>query len=333
MQLIRHTSFLLAATISLSAAIAGTLPTAAHADEISATHTAAIAAQAGVYRYRLGHFEITALSDGTVPQDADKLLKGASKDVINQLLKRSFQSNPVEGSINAYLIDTGARQVLVDAGAGDLFGPGAGGKLVARLKTAGYTPAQIDDVLLTHVHPDHSGGLVHDGQRVFPNALIHVGKPDVDFFLDPAHQHGVKGYGEVYFKDATLSLAPYATSGQLRPFSGPTQILPGIRAIPAPGHTPGHSFYRVQSQGQSITFIGDMVNIAAVQLPRPDITSVYDKNPARAKVQRVKQIALMTRERALVAGAHLPFPGIGHIRALDGGHEFVPVVFRDRDGN
>jgi len=328
MQLIRHTSFLLAATIGLSAAIAGTLSTPAHAGEMPATHAAASPAQAGVYRYRLGNFEITALSDGTVPQDADKLLKGVSKAVIDQLLERSFQTNPVEGSINAFLIDTGTRLVLVDAGAGDFFGPGAGGKLVARLKTAGYTPAQIDDVLLTHVHPDHSGGLVHDGQRVFPNALIHVGQPDVDFFLDPAHQHGVKGYGKVYFQDATLSLAPYAKSGQLHPFSGPTRILPGIRAIPAPGHTPGHSFYRVQSQGQSITFIGDMVNVAAVQFPRPDITSVYDKNPARAKAQRVKQDARLTKARELVAGAHLPFPGIGHIRTLDGGYEFVPVVFR-----
>src|SRR5699024_9708074 len=145
MQLIRHTSFLLAATIGLSAAIAGTLSTPAHAGEMPATHAAASPAQAGVYRYRLGNFEITALSDGTVPQDADKLLKGVSKAVIDQLLERSFQTNPVEGSINAFLIDTGTRLVLVDAGAGDFFGPGAGGKLVARLKTAGYTPAQIDD--------------------------------------------------------------------------------------------------------------------------------------------------------------------------------------------
>jgi len=163
---------------------------------------------------------------------------------------------------------------------------------------------------------------------VFPNALIHVGQPDVDFFLDPASQNGVKGYAKVYFQDATISLAPYEKSGQLHPFSGITQILPGIRAIPAPGHTPGHSFYRVQSQGQSITFIGDMVNVAAVQFPRPDITSVYDKNPARAKAQRVKQDARLTKARELVAGAHLPFPGIGHIRTLDGGYEFVPVVFR-----
>lgn len=263
MHLIRYASFLLVATIGLSVVTAGTLPTLAHADETPVTHAAASPAQAGVYRYRLGNFEITALSAGTVPQDVDKLLKGASKAVIDKLLKRSFQTSPVEGSVNAFLIDTGTRLVLVDTGAGDLFG-GAGGKLVTRLQAAGYQPAEIDDVLLTHVHPDHCGGLVHDGQRVFPNALIHVGQPDVDFFLDPASQNGVKGYAKVYFQDATISLAPYEKSGQLHPFSGITQILPGIRAIPAPGHTPGHSFYRVQSQGQSITFIGDMVNVAAV---------------------------------------------------------------------
>lgn len=263
--------FVLAAALSLSVAIASSFLPVVHAQEVPGNTVAAIAASVqmpGFYPYRVGNFEVVALSDGTVPLDLHALMKDAPQAQVDKLLQRSFLTNPVESSINGFLIDTGSRLILVDTGAGDLFGPGAGGKLVANLRAAGYDPARIDDVLVTHIHPDHSGGLVHDGQRVFPNATVYVGKPDVDLFMDPAHQDGVDGYDKSYFHDAMLTLGPYAKAGKLKPFSGVTKILPGIEAFPTPGHTPGHSFYLVQSQGQSIEFVGDLVNSQAVQFPQ-----------------------------------------------------------------
>lgn len=284
--------------------------------------------QAGFYRFSVGGVQVVALSDGTVPQDLHALLhlKPAQTD---QLLQRGFLANPVEASINAYLVYAGDRLALVDTGAGAFFGPGAGGKLVASLKAVGVEPAQINDVLITHIHTDHSGGLVDArGERVFPNATIHVGKADVDFFLAPGNQQGVRGYDKAYFQQGTTALGPYVKSGQVRPFTGAVEVVPGIRSRPTPGHTPGHAFFVLQSRGEALEFIGDILHVQAVQMPRPDVTIAYDVVPGDAKAQRLQQFA-----RRLVAAAHLPYPGLGHLRNEGKGrYAFVPVDYRYRAG-
>ncbi|MCD2340405.1 MBL fold metallo-hydrolase [Ideonella azotifigens] len=325
------TSAIRSAAFVLSTLVAAGFTSLAAAAEPASTAVTQHA-QTGLYRYQLGDFEITVLSDGSVPQDLHALLKGGSQPEVDGLLARSFLASPVEASINAFLIDTGSRLVLVDVGAGDFFGPGYGGKLLGRLRAAGKSPADITDILLTHVHTDHSGGLVHEGKAVFPKAALHVGQPDVDFFLAPAHQQGVGGYDKAYFAQATAALTPYKASGQLQPFSGVTTLLPGITAIPTPGHTPGHAFYRVEGRGQAITFIGDVVHVQAVQFPQPAITITYDVDQPAAAQQRQAQFEKLASDRALVAAPHLPFPGLGHVRQEKTGFSFVPVDHHDRDG-
>lgn len=284
----------------------------------------------GVYPFKLGDFTITALSDGTLPQDLHKLLSNTNPAETDRLLQKSFLTNPVEASINAFLIDTGDRQVLVDTGAGSFFGPKLGGKLQASLKTAGYAPSEIDAILLTHIHTDHSGGLVEAGQLVFPAATIYVGKPDVDFWLDRANAKR-SHIAEKYFDEAAKTVKPYLDAGKLRSFSGETAILPGITAHPTPGHTPGHSCYVVESRGESIEFWGDIVHFASVQFPKPEITVAYDVDSNAAAAQRKKQFARAEASRLLVAGAHLPFPGVGHLRVADQGYAWVPVDYRWRE--
>jgi glyoxylase-like metal-dependent hydrolase (beta-lactamase superfamily II) len=328
---------LVASALAASIVLSGALVPSTSA--LASSEVAGIAAQwrsqvPGVYRYRLGNFQITALSDGTVPQDLHALLTNTNPAGVDALLNRSFLSNPVEASINAFLIDTGSKLVLVDTGSGLLFGPGNGGKLLGSLKAAGYAPEDVNDILITHIHTDHSGGLTSNGHLVFPNATVHVGKPDVDFFLNPANIRGVDGYDRKYFEEASATVGPYVKAGRVRAISGETQILPGITAIPTPGHTPGHSFFRVESQGESIEFIGDIVHVASVQFPQTSVTIVYDVDPKRAAAERARQFARAAAQRVLVAGAHLPYPGIGHIRAeTDGGYTFVPVDYRDRDAH
>ncbi|MGB6008912.1 hypothetical protein [Castellaniella sp.] len=117
---------------------------------------------------------------------------------------------------------------------------------------------------------------------------------------------------------------------KLRPFSGPTLILPGIRSIPAPGHTPGHSLYRVESRGQSMTFIGDLVHVESLQFAKPGITILYDVDQPGAATQRARQFAALSKARELVAGAHVPFPGMGRIGADDGAYRFVALNYRNR---
>lgn len=288
----------------------------------------------GVYRLRLGDFQVTALSDGTVPQDLHQVLTGTRPGQVDRLLRRSFLKNPVEASINAFLIDTGSRLVLVDTGAGELFGPlfgpGVGGKLPASLRAAGYGPEQVDDILITHLHTDHSGGLTVGGRMQFPNATVHVGKPDVDFFLDPANAART-GYDTRYFAEAESTLGPYVRAGKVKAFDGGGEILLGVTAVPRPGHTPGHSFYRVESGGQAIEFWGDIMHFASIQFPEPAVTVVYDQDPAAASARRAEVFAEASDRRRLVAAAHLPFPGIGHVRPGSPGYDWVPVDYRDRD--
>jgi glyoxylase-like metal-dependent hydrolase (beta-lactamase superfamily II) len=316
---------------ALGAAIALSLSTGSVIEPAQAqTITAMSANQAGWYQLQVGDLQVIALSDGTVPLDTHVLLKGDTTAHIDQLLTQSHLVNPVENSINAFLIVDASRRILVDTGAGDFFGPGYGGKLIASLKNAGVDPSQIDDVLLTHLHPDHEGGLVHDGKAVFPNATVFVGQPDVDYFLAKDHQNGVDGGGKTFFRQATTALAPYIASGRLKPFHGETEVLPGITAIPAPGHTPGHSIYRVESSGQSIMFIGDLIHVEAVQFTEPKVTITYDVDQSAASKQRADRFNAFVAHHDLVAAAHLPFPAVGYIDRQASAYAFVPVNYRNR---
>ncbi|NJK51841.1 MAG: MBL fold metallo-hydrolase [Acaryochloris sp. RU_4_1] len=295
-----------------------------------ATDKTAINQVPGVYSFKLGKFTITALSDGTVPQDLHKILTNTNSTEIEQLLHRDFLANPVEASINAFLIDTGDRQVLVDTGAGQLFGPGQGGKLQLSLKTAGYAPDEIDMILITHIHTDHSGGLVENGRLMFPTATVYAGKADVDLWLNPANAERSQ-LEHRYFDEATKTVKPYLDAGKLKSFSGETTILPGITARPTPGHTPGHTFYVVESEGETIEFWGDIIHFGSIQFPNPKVTVIYDVNSNAAAEQRAKQFTHAEHSRRLVAAAHLPFPGVGHIRAEGKGYTWIPADYRWRD--
>jgi glyoxylase-like metal-dependent hydrolase (beta-lactamase superfamily II) len=284
------------------------------------------------YRLPFGKMEIIALSDGTVPQDLHKLLTETTPADVDVLLNRAFIANPVEASINAYLIRDGSRRILVDTGSGQLFGPGYGGKLLDSLASVGAQPEQITDILITHVHTDHAGGLVIDGKRTFPNATVHVGQPDLDFFLDPSNAEKT-GYAQQYFDEAAKTIGVYAEAGKVKGFSETTAILPGITATLHPGHTPGSAFYTVTSEGRSIIFVGDIIHVAAVQFPDTRISIVYDVDPAKAATVRKKAFSEFADDRQLIAAPHLPFPGIGHVGANgEGAFSWYPVEYRNRAG-
>lgn len=166
--------------------------------------------QSGYLHVMVGKFEITAISDGTLDLPVDQLLSQPAEETKAEL-SRSFLADPTETSVNAYLVNTGEKLILVDTGAGQLFGPTLG-KLAANIRAAGYQLDQIDDIVLTHLHPDHVGGLMADGKMVFPKATIHADKDDTDYWLSPAEQK----------KDsdaAGFSLAPWHPAIRM---SGPT---------------------------------------------------------------------------------------------------------------
>ncbi|MDZ5457775.1 MBL fold metallo-hydrolase [Azohydromonas lata] len=279
----------------------------------------------GWYRMVLGDFEITALSDGTTNLPMDQLLHGRPQET-RKRFDHARLPLPVESSFNGYLINTGSKLVLVDTGAAGNFGPTLG-KLLANLRAAGYQPEQVDEVYITHLHVDHVGGLVADGQRAFPNAVVRVDKADADYWLSTANMEKAPKDMKGFFQAAMASLKPYVDAGKFQPFEGPTDLVPGVKAVPLHGHTPGHNGFLVSSQGEQMLVWGDTMHAAAVQMPDPGVTILFDTDPKAAAPQRRKVMAEAARQGTWIAGAHLSFPGLGRLRPAGKGYEWQPINY------
>ena len=282
----------------------------------------------GYYRTQLGKFEITALYDGMIELDT-KLLKNTSTVELQVLLARMFVGNPkMQTAVNAYLINTGSHLVLVDTGAAKLFGPSLG-YVLQNMKASGYEPAQVDMVIITHLHADHVGGLNDaDGKPLFPKAKILVAQEDGNYWLSQTVADGAPKEVQPFFKMARDSAAPYLSSGQWSSFTQGSVLVPGIRAVKANGHTPGHTAFAVESEGQKLLIWGDLVHAHAVQFARPGVSIEFDVDQKQAIATRRSIMKDMASIKSLVAGMHLPFPGLGHVRAdSKGRYSWVPIEF------
>jgi len=280
----------------------------------------------GFYRMMLGDFEVTALSDGTVALPVTTLLTRTTPEQVRKALGRWYLKESVDTSVNAYLINTGTKLVLIDAGAANLFGPTLG-KLIANLRASGYQPEQVDEIYITHMHPDHVGGLMSGDKVAFPNATVRADKHDADFWLSPANMDAAPKDSKGLFQGAMASLNPYAIAGKFQPFDGDTEVTPGIKAMSSHGHTKGHTTYIVESKEQKLAILGDLIHVAAVQFADPSVTIKFDTDPKDAAAQRKRAFADAARRGYWVAAAHLSFPGIGHIRAENKGYSWIPANY------
>jgi glyoxylase-like metal-dependent hydrolase (beta-lactamase superfamily II) len=280
----------------------------------------------GFYRSRIGDFEVTTILDGTIGLDTSQLLTNVDPKHTEELLARQFLQKTVETSVDAFLINTGSRLVLVDTGAGGYFGPTVG-KLLTNLRAAGYTPDQIDDVLITHMHSDHIGGLVVDGKRAFPNAVVHADQHDADYWLSTAERDKAPAEAKGSFQAAMASIQPYVDAKKFVPFEAGATIVPGVRSIATHGHTPGHTAYAVESKGEKLVLWGDLLHVAAVQFPEPSVTIRFDSDSKAAEAQREKALQEAATQGYWVGIAHVAFPGIGHVRAADKGYVWVPANY------
>jgi glyoxylase-like metal-dependent hydrolase (beta-lactamase superfamily II) len=278
----------------------------------------------GFYRATLGSFTFTALSDGTAPRDMAKIL--SKPDVATLQYDLDHEKEPIALSINAYVINTGSHWALIDTGAGELFGE-TSGKLIVNMKASGIDPKQIDIVLLTHIHADHSGGLTVGGTMQFPNATVYVDKRDVDLFVNrsvtPADSPDLRRI----VAQSQATVGPYLRAGKIVFIAHDGQIIPGIESRSQPGHTPGHTAYIVESSGHKILFWGDIVHAAEVQFARPDITVQYDIDLSEAAIQRLREFQFAADSGIVVASDHISFPGLGHVRKLATGYAWLPVPY------
>src|SRR6266404_6029491 len=210
--------------------------------------------QPGFYRLKVGDLEVTALYDGTGVFDP-QWLNGtkATMDGVQTALHED--PHMLDVADTGFLVNTGTQRILVDVGAGTWWGEGAFGRLAASLRSAGYTPEEVNIVLVTHLHSDHVGGLTtQDGKRVFPHADVYVAKAESDFWLSPDIAAKAPRDAQPFFQSAQAIAAPYIKAGKWHTFSGSEPIVDGMELVPLAGHTPGHTGYELLSKGQKILF-------------------------------------------------------------------------------
>jgi glyoxylase-like metal-dependent hydrolase (beta-lactamase superfamily II) len=283
----------------------------------------------GFYRLKVGDLEVTALFDGPGVFDVNWLNGEKTKDGVLKALHDDPHLLDVADA--GYLVNTGKQLILVDAGSGTWFGGGKFGHLVANLLSAGYTPEEVDLVLVTHLHSDHIGGLTtQDGKIVFPNADIYVAKADSDFWLSPEIAAKAPKEAQEFFQSAQGIAAPYIKAGKWHTFSDSRQIVDGMQIVPLRGHTPGHTGYEFSSQGKNILFWGDVMHVQRLQLPDPKVTVVFDVDPTAAAVTRDQLLRKLASEDVLIVGPHLLFPGLGRLHKEGGGYRWAPVAFTDQ---
>lgn len=251
-----------------------------------------------IYTCKTGDFRISLLSEGQQQGKTDILIGAPAA-----LLARCAPDGTFPNAVNAFLIQTPEKNILVDTGFGR--------NLFANLRALDVKPEQVDTVLLTHLHGDHIGGMIQDGKKAFPRAEIYVAQPEYKYWMRSG-QESVKRTMELY-RDKLHLFQPQ----KLRKITD--MLIPGVYAVAAYGHTPGHTMFLVESKGERLLIWGDLTHAMAVQMPSPEISVTYDVNPAQAAAVRKKVLEYVAKEGIPIAGMHIAFPAMGWIRQGTGG--------------
>ena len=276
----------------------------------------------GVHRKKIGDIVVTAIVDGVLHGNYG-LVKGIEQAEAEALFAARFRSREPIFTINCFVVHTGGKAVLIDSGGGanEMFEAGA---LPAALNAAGISPDSIDTIVMSHLHPDHIGGLAsEDGRAVFANAEMLMHEDEAKFWLGTTNPPDEM---KPFFDAAQGAIKPY--KDRLRTFRK-GEVAPGIVAEPLPGHTPGHTGFHITSGNESLLMWSDIVHLPALQSRHPDVYVAFDADPDQAKAHRKRLFDKVATDKLLIAGSHLDFPAVAHLEKLsDGGYAFIPDVWR-----
>ncbi len=281
---------------------------------------------AAAQRFSIGEITVTALSDGFFPLEPEALI-GITAERFAELLAEAYLPEGAHiAAVNAYLIETGDRRILIDAGTGTLFGPTLG-QLAGNMAALGLAPGDVDTLIATHLHPDHIGSVLLDGGNPFANATLVVSEADRAFWTDADIRAGAPEEFQGTFDLAAGAVAAFGE--RVETVSGEAALGPGLTAIPLPGHTPGHIGVMVESGGQQLLIWGDVVHVPPVQFAMPEVTIGFDSDQDLARATRAEIMDRAVADRLMVAGMHLSFPGVGYVeRRTDAGYHFVPAPWQ-----
>lgn len=276
----------------------------------------------GVYRRGIGEITVTTLLDGYLALDPN-MLQGSSPDSNRNLLEAAFLANgPVDTSINAYVIQTGERTIVVDGGAASAMGPTAGRMRVA-LAGAGIAPDSVDTLFCTHLHPDHIGAFMRDGKAAFPNAELAVTQLEHDFWTNASNFSGADAMVQGFAAMAQGAVAGYAD--RLKLVADGDEIAPGISVKHMPGHTPGHAGLMLSSGDENLLIWGDIVHVGPIQFARPEVTIPFDVDQELAAKTRASVLDMVAMDRLEIAGSHIDFPSFGHVERFGPTYRFTPA--------
>ena len=270
-------------------------PVSPQTQAASAASEAAAADNSKISRQKIGAYDFIALNLDTLSMDPSWFDgKPLSTAQINEIANRNhaprMADGSLQGALNAYLLRSDKQLIVIDAGKAD------GKAFSEHLQQAGYRPEQVNTVLLTHTHPDHTGGLLTEGKATFPNATLYLSQ------------------AESKLDSAAAVMAAY--QGRVKTFAAGETVFDGIKSVNLAGHTAGHSGYEITSQGQSLLVWGDIVHNAYIQFDHPEAALKYDADENAARKTRQAIFAQTAKNHTVVAGMHLPFPGIGQVEAI-----------------
>ncbi|HEX4828683.1 MAG TPA: MBL fold metallo-hydrolase [Xanthobacteraceae bacterium] len=266
---------------------------------------------------KIGDIEVTALSDGVLATSLDVVL-GMDRAECERLAGKKA-GDGVHIAVNAFLLKLQGKWALVDTGSGNTMGPTLG-KLPDNLRALGVAPEEVTAVFLTHIHPDHSNGLVDEaGRAIYPNAQLILHEAEARFWLDRDEASGQNERIRRNIAKAAVTTAPYR---QRMRGVREGEAMAGVSAVPLPGHTPGHTGWLIASGKASLLIWGDLVHLASVQIPRPQTGLVFDVDPQAACATRLRIFDRVAADRLTVAGAHMDFPGFGTIVRKGSGFAF-----------
>lgn len=265
----------------------------------------------GIYHRKVGDITVSVVSDGYLNGKLDILLN-ISQDEAEKMLTQAYRPAR-QTSVNTFLVFSKDRLALVDTGCGPYMGA-LTGRLLDNLAQMNVSPDDIDTVLLTHLHPDHVGGLanIETGEKKFPNAEILVHEKELMHWLDDDLQEAASTVQTMFFGPARHHIRPYKKDA-LRTFKS-GEVFPGVHAIESPGHTPGHTAFFVESGQDQMIIWGDTIHIQEIQIPSPEVGVIYDADVELAAQSRVKLFERLASDEVLTAGMHINFPGFGRIR-------------------
>lgn len=288
--------------------------------------TAPKAAYPSVYPRRFGSGTILAVSDGYVklPTSFVTGLTEAEK-AADQAAAYAPDPASIIATVTCHVLERGDRRILIDSGAGSSFGRTTG-RLSETLRRLGINPASITDVVLTHLHPDHAGGLLAGEGKAFPDATLHVDAAELAYWTDETNAAQASELVRPFFPVAQAVASVYADA--LSPFSGEAEVLPGLRSLALPGHTVAHRGYHLGDGREELIIAGDAIVFAAFQFVHPDAASLADTDAALARATRRTLLDRAATDRLLIAGTHLPFPGFGHVERKGEAYAWIPEEWR-----